>query len=431
MLDVRSEIDIIGLFVRQPNKGISSARFVLKPNYLMKKIYLHKVEKQIARHNTIRDINKQIVLNYVRARAPISRAEIARETSLQRSTVSAIIDDLQLEGLIEEIGTGDSTGGRKPTLLRLKTGTPVAIGVDVTPRETTVVLSDLAGNLLETEEFPTSSDINYMNKQILAKVSNFVDLYPEANLEVGISVPGIADQTSGEILYVPYFQWSNWDIGRQITEQTGMEVVIENDANAVALAELWFGNEEIRRTRNVVMVFVGEGIGTGIVIDGQVYRGENGAAGEFGHMFVSENAPVTCSCGRRDCWEAHASEKALLQRYASSNGSAGQGSIDIDHLIGLAQNGEARAINKLKENAKYLGIGISNLLIGFSPQAVVISGSITKAWDMIKDEIEEAGRRSIRQEVKTTKIVPSALGDRPSILGSISLVLARKFASAN
>jgi len=397
----------------------------------MKKIYLHKVEKQIARHNTIRDINKQIVLNYVRARAPISRAEIARETSLQRSTVSAIIDDLQLEGLIEEIGTGDSTGGRKPTLLRLKTGTPVAIGVDVTPRETTVVLSDLAGNLLETEEFPTSSDIDYMNKQILAKVSHFVDLYPEANLEVGISVPGIADQTSGEILYVPYFQWSNWDIGRQITEQTGLEVVIENDANAVALAELWFGNEEIKRTRNFVMVFVGEGIGTGIVIDGQVYRGENGAAGEFGHMFVYENAPVTCSCGRRDCWEAHASEKALLQRYASSNGSAGQGSIDIDHLIGLAQNGEARAINKLKENAKYLGIGISNLLIGFSPQAVVISGSITKAWDLIKDEIEEAGRRSIRQEVKTTKIVPSALGDRPSILGSISLVLARKFASAN
>lgn len=397
----------------------------------MKKIYLHKVEKQIARHNTIRDINKQIVLNYVRARTPISRADIARETSLQRSTVSAIVDDLQLEGLIEEIGTGDSTGGRKPTLLQLKSGTPVAIGVDVTPRETTVVLADLAGNILKSDEFPTSSDIDYMNKQILAKVKFFADLYPESNLEVGLSIPGIADQTSGEILYVPYFQWSNWDIGRQITDQTGLEVVIENDANAVALAELWFGADEIKRTRNFVMVFVGEGIGTGIVIDGQVYRGENGAAGEFGHMFVSENAPVTCSCGRRDCWEAHASEKALLKRYETSNGTRGSGQIDVDHLIALAQNGEARALDKLKENAKYLGIGISNLLIGFSPQAVVISGTITKAWDLIKDEIEEAGQRSIRQEVKKTRIIPSSLGDRPSILGSISLVLARKFASAN
>lgn len=287
----------------------------------MKKIYLHNSEKQIARHSTIRDINKQIVLNYVRARSPISRAEIARETSLQRSTVSAIVDDLQAEGLIEETGTGDSTGGRKPTLLKLRTGKPVAIGVDVTPSVTTVVLADLAGSLLETEEFPTSSDIRYMDKQILEKVKGFVRAYPDADLEVGMSIPGIADQTSGEILYVPYFQWSNWDIGRQITEQTGASVVIENDANAVALAELWFGNDEIKRTRNFIMVFVAEGIGTGIIIDGQVYRGENGAAGEFGHMFVGNDAPVDCSCGRRDCWEAHASEKALLYRYQHSNGN--------------------------------------------------------------------------------------------------------------
>src|SRR5215213_2991316 len=136
----------------------------------MKKIYLHKVENQIARHSTIRDINKQIVLNYVRARAPISRAEIARETSLQRSTVSAIVDDLQADGLIEETGTGDSTGGRKPTLLKLKSGTPVAIGVDVTPRETTISLTDLSGQMLEQERFPTSSDVEYMNLQILNKV---------------------------------------------------------------------------------------------------------------------------------------------------------------------------------------------------------------------------------------------------------------------
>ena len=397
----------------------------------MKKIYLHKVEKQIARHNTIRDINKQIVLNYVRARSPISRAEIARETSLQRSTVSAIVDELQAEELIEETGTGDSTGGRKPTLLKLRTGKPVAIGVDITPSVTTIVLADLAGNLLEVDEFPTSSDIQYMNKQILTKVKDLVHRYPDAGLEVGMSIPGIADQTSGEILYVPYFQWSNWDIGRQIIDQTGASVVIENDANAVALAELWFGNDEIKRMRNFIMVFVAEGIGTGIIIDGQVYRGENGAAGEFGHMFVGDDAPVDCSCGRRDCWEAHASEKALLQRYLNSHGNGGGGSMVIEHLIGLANNGEQRAIEQLKLNGKYLGIGISNLLIGFSPQAIVISGSITKAWDLIKDEIQKAGQRSIRQEVKTTEIIPSSLGEKPSILGSISLVLARKFASAN
>jgi predicted NBD/HSP70 family sugar kinase len=397
----------------------------------MKKIYLHKVENQIARHSTIRDINKQIVLNYVRARAPISRAEIARETSLQRSTVSAIVDDLQAEGLIEETGTGDSTGGRKPTLLQLRTGAPVAIGVDVTPSLTTVVLADLAGNILQSEEFPTSSDIVYMDKQILAKVRHFAELHPDAGLQVGMSIPGIADPTSGEVLYIPYFQWSHWNIGSRIKEETGLDVVIENDANAIALAELWFGSDAIRRTRNFIMVFVAEGIGTGIIIDGQIYRGENGAAGEFGHMFVADDAPVPCSCGRRDCWEAHASEKALLYRYQHSNGTPPGSAMSMDNLLGLAQNGEVKAMKMLKENAKYLGIGISNLLIGFSPQAIVISGSITKAWDLIRDEIQAAGQRSIRQEVKMANIIPSSLGDHPSILGSISLVLAKKFASAN
>jgi predicted NBD/HSP70 family sugar kinase len=246
-----------------------------------------------------------------------------------------------------------------------------------------------------------------------------------------MSIPGIADPTSGEVLYIPYFQWSHWNIGSRIKEETGLDVVIENDANAIALAELWFGSDAIRRTRNFIMVFVAEGIGTGIIIDGQVYRGENGAAGEFGHMFVADDAPVPCSCGRRDCWEAHASEKALLYRYQHANGTPPGSAMSMDNLLGLAQNGEVKAMKMLKENAKYLGIGISNLLIGFSPQAIVISGSITKAWDLIRDEIQAAGQRSIRQEVKMANIIPSSLGDRPSILGSISLVLAKKFASAN
>jgi predicted NBD/HSP70 family sugar kinase len=395
----------------------------------MKKIYLHRVEDQIARHNTIRDINRQIVLNYVRARSPISRADIARETSLQRSTVSAIVDDLHAGGLVEEIGTGDSTGGRKPTLLKLKGGTPVCIGIDVTPRETTIVLADLTGHILKQQSFPTSSDIGYMNKQILAKVKALRHEHPDADIEVGMSIPGITDQKRGGIPYVPYFQWANWDIGEKIQKATGLEVTIDNDANAVALAELWFGSEEIRRTRNFITVLVSEGIGTGIIIDGQVYRGENGAAGEFGHMFVGDDAPVACSCGRRDCWEAHASEKAMVGRYLNGNGS-GSSPVDIEHLIGLARNGEKKALAVVRETAKILGIGISNLVIGFSPEAIVVSGSIVAAWDIIKDEIEAISRRSIRQELASTAILPSTLGQNPTILGSVSLVLSRKFAAA-
>ncbi len=399
----------------------------------MKRIYLQKAKTQIARPNTIRDINKQIVLNYVRDRAPISRAEIARQTALQRSTVSAIVDDLQDAGLIEDIGTGDSTGGRKPTLLRLRTGAPVAVGVDVTPQKTTVAIADLAGQVLEKEIFPTSANMNFMTEQIIEKVSGFVAKYPESELEVGISVPGIADQTLGKVLYIPYFNWRDWMIAAQITERTGLSATIENDANAIALAELWFGHEKIRKTRNFITVLVAEGIGTGIIFDGQIYRGEKGAAGEFGHMIVGVDAPVKCSCGSRDCWEAHASEKAIVARYQRllEQSNVSQEAVDIKHLVALAKNGEAQAVQALKETARFLGIGISNLIVGLSPQAVIVSGIIAEAWDLIGDEVYLIAERSVRTDLPKTILMASSLGDSPTLIGSLSLVLAKKFASAS
>ncbi len=394
---------------------------------------MHKAKAQIARPNTIRDINKQIVLTYVRDRAPISRAEIARQTELQRSTVSAIVDDLHLDGLIEEIGTGDSTGGRKPTLLKLRTGIPVAIGVDITPRYTTIALADLAGQVLKENTFPTSPDADYMSEQIIKGVEKHVLDNKKHHLEVGISVPGVADQATGRVRYIPYFQWSNWEISRQITNKTSLPVTIDNDANAIALAELWFGDEVNRRDKNFITVLVAEGVGTGIVFDGQVYRGERGAAGEFGHMIVGENAPTLCSCGSRNCWEAHSSEKAIVARYQNQikNRQPADEDINVEQLINLANNGEKEAVEALKETAKYIGIGISNLIIGFSPQAVVVSGRVVRAWDLIKDEIEFLAERSVRQGLPHTVIRASSLGDFPTLKGSLSLVLARKFASAN
>ena len=394
---------------------------------------MHKAKAQIARPNTIRDINKQIVLTYVRDRAPISRAEIARETALQRSTVSAIVDNLQFDGLIEEIGIGDSTGGRKPTLLQIRTGIPVAIGVDITPRHTTIALADLAGQVLQKDTFPTSPDANYMSKQIIKMVGKYALENKKHNLEVGISVPGIADQMTGKVHYIPYFQWTNWDIARQIADKTNLRVTVDNDANATALAELWFGDEVNRKDRNFITVLVAEGIGTGIIFDGQIYRGDKGAAGEFGHMIVGENAPVECSCGSRDCWEAHASEKAVIFRYQNQikNGVFKNEEINIKQLIKLANSGDKEAVQAFKDSAKYLGIGISNLIIGFSPQVVIVSGNIVGVWDLIKGEIECLAERSVRRGLPEIMIRTSSLGDSPTLMGALSLVLARKFASAN
>jgi predicted NBD/HSP70 family sugar kinase len=396
----------------------------------MKRIYLQKAKTQIARPNTIRDINKQIVLNYVRDRAPISRAEIARETALQRSTISAIVEDLQEAGLIEEIGTGDSTGGRKPTLLRLKTETPVAIGVDVAPEKTSIALADLSGNILDKVEFATLPDMDQMSDAIVDRIRKFAERREDADIEVGISVPGIADPSTGNVLYIPFFDWSNWDIAARVTDATGLSVTVENDANAVALAELWFGEDKIRKTANFVTILVAEGVGTGIIFDGQIYRGEGGAAGEFGHMVVGRDAPVACSCGSFECWEAHASDRAVRGRYLSYNGNE-KSDVSFDQIVELASAGAHHAVRAFRETAAFLGIGISNLIVGLSPQAIVVIGRVTRAWHLIEGELNAIADRSVRSGLPKTAILASTLGDSPTMIGALTLVLARKFGSAS
>jgi predicted NBD/HSP70 family sugar kinase len=399
----------------------------------MKKIHLQKASAQIARPNTIRDINRQIVLNYVRDQAPISRADISRKTNLQRSTVSAIIDSLQKSGLIESIGVGNSTGGRKPTLLRIKTGVPVAIGVDLAPRKTTIAVADLSGKVLDKISFITTNDLEDMISKIIQVLKKFIKKYKKHKLEVGMSLPGITNRADGEAIYVPYFRWSNIKIAEIISSSVGVAVTVENDANAIALAELWFGREVIRKVRDFVTVLIGEGIGTGIIMDGQVYSGDTGASGEFGHMIIGSEAQVACSCGSNICWEAFASEIAIKARYNSLAGIGEEEgkAVSIDQIIRLARKKDPHALETLRQTAKYIGIGIANLIIGLSPQAVVVSGEITKVWDLLAEDITKIANRSVRKRLPNPIITASSLKENPTLTGAFSLVLAKKFASAS
>jgi len=385
---------------------------------------------QAARLNTIRDINRQIVLNYVREREPISRAEIARETNLQRSTISAIVDALTGEGLVEEVGEGESTGGRRPTLLRLRTKEAIAIGVAVTPTSTTVATSDLAGRIVEQREFPTDPDPDKTLGEVIAVVREF-SLRNKGSIEaVGVSLPGLVDPSTGNAIYVPYFKWRDTPISKVISSAVGLPVIIDNDANAVALAELWFGRPEVSDARDFIMVLVAEGVGTGIIFDGQVYRGQRGAAGEFGHMVIGTHAPVPCSCGNRDCWEAFSSERAALARYRKLAGEEQAGQLSFRELVDRGLSGEANARAALIDTALCLGVGISNLVVGFSPEAVVVGGEIARAWSLVESALKETIEHSVRRGLPSARILPSTLGEEPALRGALSLVLASKFAAA-
>ena len=234
----------------------------------MRRIDLKKASA--ARSNTIRDINRQIVLNYVRELGPISRADIARETALQRSTISLIVDELRVDGLIEEV-SGESTGGRPPSLLSLRTADAVAIGVDLGTVKTVIACSDLAGRVLEQEEFPTDDDVKKTLSNIIQCSQRLIRKNRGTVEGIGISLPGVVDPDTGN-LYVPYFNSRNEPIAEALTQATSLPVSTDNDANAAALAELWFGRPEIREVRDFILVLVEEGVVTGIVFDGQVYR---------------------------------------------------------------------------------------------------------------------------------------------------------------
>jgi predicted NBD/HSP70 family sugar kinase len=380
-----------------------------------------------AHFGTMRAINRQIVLNYVRDRGPISRAEIARRTSLQRSTISEIVESLLGEGLIEEVGAGASTGGRCPKLLALRASGAAAVGVDITPTRTTVASCDLAGTVLEREVFETHHDFEQTIGRAVSAATRLVGKSPGKIEGVGVSLPGLVDPSTGRLTYVPYFQWRDLDVGRRIGAATGLKVAVDNDANAAALAELWFGRAEVSEARDFIMVFIAEGVGTGIILDRQIYRGEGGAAGEFGHMVIGERAPVPCSCGGYDCWEAFASGRAAVARYAALVGGGEARQLSFAHLIDRALGGEAAARGALLETARYLGRGISNLIVGFSPEIVVVGGAITRAWELVSGILDDAVKRGIRRDLPAARLTPSTIGDEASLMGALSLVLADTF----
>lgn len=392
----------------------------------MRRIDLKKANA--ARSNTIRDINRQIVLNYVRELGPISRADIARETELQRSTISLIVDELRVDGLIEEV-SGESTGGRPPSLLSLRTVDAVAIGVDLGTVKTVMATSDLAGRVLEQEQFPTDPDVRRTLAKIVDCSQRLMGKTRGAIEGMGISLPGVVDPETGN-LYVPHFNWRNAPIAETLSQATSLPVTIENDANAAALAELWFGRPEISKVRDFILVLVEEGVGTGIVFDGQVYRGEGGTAGEFGHMTIGTGAPVECAVGSRECWEAFASERAAVARYQKLSRSNGNNDVNFSTVMDLALKGERNARAALKETARYLGIGIANLIQGLAPEAVIVGGPIARVWPVIVEEVQASVDASICRGFPSTPILDSTLGPEPTLMGALSLVLASKFASA-
>ncbi len=374
----------------------------------------------------LRLVNRRILLNILSDKQPISRAEIAKISGLNKATISTITGELLKDSCIIEDGLGRTTpiGGKPPTPLRLNSRRFGLFGVDIRADETILALSDFNNRLVARVSFETGANpgvfLTKIGKEITrlrSKHDSFIE-FPG----IGVSLPGLVDNRSGKFLLSVVLPWRDVPVVQLLEKATGLLVIIDNSARCSALAEIWHGKAQYAHVRDLLYVSVSTGLACGVVIDGGLYRGGNNTAGQFGHIAIDLNGPE-CRCGQRGCWDIYASDKATIKRYQTMRGGAAKRAPTMRKLMEFVESGDPAAIEAVRETARYLGIGITGLINGLDPEVVVIGGEITKGWGLIEPIIVEETRRSLlAPRSHGVAIRRSAFEVRPSLKGALTLI---------
>lgn len=383
----------------------------------MRRVDLTHVE--LASSETARKINRDILLQLIHARQPISRADLARLSGLQRSTVSQITEQLIGEGWVREGATARLPRGRRPTMLVLNNDL-VVFAVDIRPRQVTAATVDLSGRLLSQSILPISHEPSRTIASILQCFARMREASPNKSFGgIGISVPGRIDPATQKLIFAPNLKWPEFDIKAEIEREAGVPVELENAANACLLAELWLG--ELDGVRNAVLITISEGLGSGILAEGQIVSGEHGMAGEFGHISIDPTGPL-CGCGQRGCWETFASCTAALRYYAESASHAAH--IGFHELLGLAEGGDRDAKEALEKQASYIGKGMKMITAALSPTLVLVAGDITSVWDQFAPTIRKEAVSAMLAGAPP-RIEPSHEGEVARLRGAAALIFQR------
>lgn len=395
------------------------------------------VRFHIATQGTSREINRQIVLNLVRAHQPISRADLARTMGVRRGSVSLIVNDLLQSGLIIEGATAKTVRGRKPTFLHIDSRRRTVIAVDVRASQTYVMLADLLGKpLAGVIGFPTLREPKLLVAAIAKRIRALLLAHGGIGAceGIGVSVPGMIEQATMRVLHAPTLGWRNVDLRNPLAAETGLRVELENSGRACALAQLW-AMHGAAPVGDFVFVTVSDGVGVGVITRGEPMRGRHNIAGEFGHVPLSLNGP-RCSCGATGCWEAYISNRATVARYfgrhAGSQGPipAAEQTFTVEDLIARAREGDVRARAAIQTTGRYMGIGLVSVVNVFDPARVYVGGEITAAWDLIETDVRAAfAERALTPAVAATEIRPVAATEYPRLQGAAALVAAPSFAA--
>ena len=391
---------------------------------------------QIARRGTSREINRQIALNLVRSRQPISRADLARLMGVRRGAISRLVKDLLRAKQVFEGAKGESKRGRKPRHLYIETRRRCALAVDISASRTLMLVTDTLGHpLLDIQEFPTRRPAHGLVKNLAGNIDALLSAHPEFGecLGVGIVVAGLVDLERGRLRNAPTLGWRDVDLQEPLRAAIGLPVVVENDVKACVLAQVWALRGHAPVDGPVAFVNASDGVGVGIAIHGQLLRGAQNNAGEFGHVSLSMDGPL-CACGNRGCWEAYVSVRAVIARYRGADlnwpGSAVTTDTTVASIIARARQGEARALETLRETGNYLGRGFATIVKAVEPRRIYVSGEITDAWDIIQASVQQAMReQALIKEAGETEILIVPLGEHPRLRGAAALVTSPVFAA--
>ena len=396
--------------------------------------------KTTADQALVRELNLSLVFKHIHNEAPVSRAQIAQVTGLNKSTVSSLVEFLSERKLIHEIGINNVGTGRPARMLAINPRAGGIIGAELGVDFVATALTDFSGNILWRQTAtvdPTDAQENTL-AQTLELVNQAIDFSKAQDLPLlglGISTPGTVDLEEGILIFAPNLHWRDVQLREFFSDHTGLKVFIENDANAAAVAEHLFG--VARQHQNFIFVFAGVGIGGGLFLNGELQRGNNGFAGEIGHSpIMAEPFQSPCHCGNRGCWETYANQYSIIQR-VNTRLETNKNSIipnlmeeqnaplSIAIIKQAADAGDQEALDSLAETGMAMGLGFASLINIFNPACIILGGPLSSVGNYLLPAIKEAAIEHSLSEISSkVDILISSFETDSSLYGAISIVVS-------
>ncbi|MDN3017287.1 ROK family transcriptional regulator [Paenibacillus sp. BSR1-1] len=387
-------------------------------------------------------LNQSTVLNMIRLREPISRAEIAKLTKLTPPTVSSLVSELIEKNLItEEQSTSSTSGGRKPIMLRINYSAHYIIGVYAAAEVIRVILTTMDGNIVsdfskDITELPSKVEFMSMIIETIHQILRHTNVEKDLILGIGFAMHGLVDPDKGIAIFSPHLHLENIPIKDTLENEFDIPVIVENDVRALAKAESWFGQGQ--GVSDFISLSVGRGIGSGIYINNEIYKSSFNTAGEIGHTILDVNGPK-CQCGNNGCLEAYASESAILNRVKAELRNHSDSllhewlkdridELDLKMIFKAAREDDFFAKLVLEEAGQSLGLAAANMINILKPAKLIVEGSIFEAGDFVlaplKKSIEKYTFKSSNEDIS---VVCSNLGKTGMVLGAVTLVLQKMF----